>query len=220
MAVLDTPTVRRLAGQPFTVAAQGAGHDWRVLVQPLSVGSGAVTVAVSLDDVDATVSTVATIDLEVGVSVLALLGVLGFVAVRSSLRRLVEVERTAEARAAGDLSRRVPDADNRTEVGRLAAALNEMLTQIETAFAQRQASEAEARAAADRMRRFVAETWGLSGWTAARPQVMSCVAPAPRHRRFPTRDPTSGTWRCESRRRRRPAGTPGSCRRLGGLRGA
>ena len=42
-------------------------------------------------------------------------------------------------------------------MGRLAAALNEMLAQIETAFAQRQASEAEARAAADRMRRFVAD---------------------------------------------------------------
>jgi two-component system OmpR family sensor kinase len=154
---LDTATAQRLAGKPFTVAAQGAGHDWRVLVQPLPDGSGAVTVGVSLDDVDTTVSTLQTIDLEVGLSVLALLGVLGFLAVRSSLRRLVEVERTAEAIAAGDLGRRVPNADDRTEVGRLAGALNEMLAQIETAFAQRQASEAEARAAADRMRRFVAD---------------------------------------------------------------
>ena len=157
LPALDQATVQRLAGQPFTVGAQGAGHDWRLHVQPLSDGSGAVTVGVSLDDVDTTVSTLQTIDFEVGLSVLALLGLLGFLAVRSSLRRLVEVERTAEAIAAGDLGRRVPNADDRTEVGRLAAALNEMLAQIETAFAQRQASEAEARAAADRMRRFVAD---------------------------------------------------------------
>ena len=48
------------------------------------------------------------------------------------LRRLVEVERTAEAIAAGDLSRRVADADDRTEVGRLGTSLNGMLAQIET----------------------------------------------------------------------------------------
>src|SRR3712207_8416479 len=42
--------------------------------------------------------------------------------------RMVE---TAAAIAEGDLSRRVPDADPDTELGRLGAALNNMLTQIE-----------------------------------------------------------------------------------------
>jgi two-component system OmpR family sensor kinase len=57
---------------------------------------------------------------------------------------------TAGAIAAGDLTRRVEPADDRTEVGRLGLALNAMLTQIESAFEERRASE-------DRLRRFVAD---------------------------------------------------------------
>ena len=65
-------------------------------------------------------------------------------------RPLREIETTAAAIAAGDLSQRVPAASEHTEVGRLSAALNGMLTQIERAFAVQTASEA-------RMRRFVAD---------------------------------------------------------------
>jgi two-component system, OmpR family, sensor kinase len=67
------------------------------------------------------------------------------------------MEQTAEAIAAGDLTRRVPDRDPRTEVGRLAAALNSMLAQIEAAFRARAASETTARRSEERMRRFVAD---------------------------------------------------------------
>jgi signal transduction histidine kinase len=84
--------------------------------------------------------------------------------VRASLRPLVEIEQTARAIAAGDLTRRVPDRDPRTEVGRLGQALNSMLAQIESAFGARAASEASARRSEeaarqseDRMRRFVAD---------------------------------------------------------------
>jgi two-component system OmpR family sensor kinase len=57
---------------------------------------------------------------------------------------------TADAIAAGDLSRRVSPADDHTEVGRLGVALNTMLNRIESAFAERQQTE-------DRLRRFVAD---------------------------------------------------------------
>src|SRR5436305_14918951 len=70
--------------------------------------------------------------------------------VRIGLRPLDEMSATAGAIAAGDLSRRVDHADERTEVGRLGLALNEMLGQIEAAFGERRASE-------DRLRRFVAD---------------------------------------------------------------
>jgi two-component system OmpR family sensor kinase len=70
---------------------------------------------------------------------------------------LVEVERTAAAIAAGDLSRRVPEHHPGTEVGRLSAALNGMLAQIEAAFGLRESSERAARASEDRMRRFVTD---------------------------------------------------------------
>jgi two-component system, OmpR family, sensor kinase len=77
--------------------------------------------------------------------------------VRNSLRPLGEVERTAKAIAAGDLSQRVPEGDERTEVGRLSSALNGMLARIESAFRAQQESEEHARGSAERMRRFVAD---------------------------------------------------------------
>jgi two-component system OmpR family sensor kinase len=120
-------------------------------------GPGTTVAGLSLNDVDATTANLAVVELGVGAAILVVLAALGFVAVGSSLRRLVAVEHTAEAIAAGDLSQRVPEGDERTEVGRLAAALNTMLTQIESAFRSSAASEASARASEDRMRRFVAD---------------------------------------------------------------
>jgi two-component system, OmpR family, sensor kinase len=154
---LDEQEVRSRAGQPFTVPAQSGEQTWRALVLPLADRSGSVTVALSLADVQATVGRLTAINLVVGVVVLTVLAGLGYAVVRSSLRPLEQVEDTAEAIAAGDLSQRVPDRDPRTEVGRLSRALNGMLAQIEAAFRARAASEASARASEDRMRRFVAD---------------------------------------------------------------
>jgi two-component system OmpR family sensor kinase len=70
--------------------------------------------------------------------------------VRLGLRPLDEIGATAEAIAAGDLSRRVDRAEPDSEVGRLGLALNAMLGQIEDAFSRRAASE-------ERLRRFVAD---------------------------------------------------------------
>ena len=84
---------------------------------------------------------------------LVLLAGVGTYVVRRSLRGLEDVEHTAVAIAGGDLSRRVPQRDPRTEVGRLSLALNQMLGQIETAFAQRTASEFAARRSEDAARR-------------------------------------------------------------------
>ena len=72
-----------------------------------------------------------------------------------SLRPLTDIERTAEAIGAGDLSQRVPDADASTEVGHLAGAINGMLGQIEASVQAREASEREARASERRMRQFL-----------------------------------------------------------------
>jgi two-component system OmpR family sensor kinase len=89
--------------------------------------------------------------------VLVALGLAGYGLVRSSLRPLAAVERTAQAIAAGDLSQRVAPGDGRTEVGRLSQALNGMLARIESAFRAQQASQEQARASEERMRRFVAD---------------------------------------------------------------
>jgi two-component system, OmpR family, sensor kinase len=142
------------AGQPVTVPAAGGG-SWRVLVQETS--SGSKVVAASLAGIEATIRQLRLIDLGVSLVVLAVLAGVGAAIVRASLRPLVEIEQTARAIAAGDLTRRVPDRDPRTEVGRLGRALNTMLAQIESAFGARAASEASARRSEDRMRRFVAD---------------------------------------------------------------
>jgi two-component system, OmpR family, sensor kinase len=70
--------------------------------------------------------------------------------IRRGLRPLRKMAETADAIASGDLARRVPEEAPTTEVGRLGTALNEMLTQIEEAFAEKSASE-------ERLRQFVAD---------------------------------------------------------------
>ncbi|MDQ6875226.1 MAG: HAMP domain-containing histidine kinase [Actinomycetota bacterium] len=157
---LPTLTPVQAAGrrdEPFTVAARAGHGRWRVLVVPLEHGSGSVAIAADLTDLNNTVGRLQLLELVIGLIVLAVLGGLAYLVVRRSLRPLAEVEQTAAAIAGGDLTQRVPEHDPRTEVGRLSAALNAMLTQIESAFRVREASEQAARASEDRMRRFVTD---------------------------------------------------------------
>ncbi len=147
--------------RPFTVAAAGSGMRWRVqlvagTLHP-TAAPGTGIVALTQESVDGPVRSLERTDVGLGAALLALLGVAAWLVVRVSLRPLLDVEHTAEAIAAGDLSRRVPVASERTEVGRLAGALNAMLGQIESAFTARTRSEAAALAAADQMRRFAAD---------------------------------------------------------------
>jgi two-component system OmpR family sensor kinase len=151
-------------GQPVTVSAQTGGRQWRVICYRQSFldsqGStvtGTVLAGYDVTSVYQTVDALARIDLIVGGIVLFALAVAGVAIVRSSLRPLTDIELTAEAIAAGDLSRRVPDRDPHTEVGRLGRSLNTMLAQIEAAFHAREDSEAAARRSEERMRRFVAD---------------------------------------------------------------
>ena len=59
--------------------------------------------------------------------------------------------------AAGQLDRRVPERDSRTEVGRLSLALNGMLAQIQSAVASSEQSAETARTSEERMRRFITD---------------------------------------------------------------
>ncbi|QXJ23927.1 HAMP domain-containing protein [Actinomadura graeca] len=149
--------------KPFTVTGSGAGSPWRVLAQPIP-GGGVLILGLSMDEIERTVGRLVAIDVIVGLLVLAVLAVLGVWVVRASLRPLAAVEETAGAIAAGDLARRVPEADPSTEMGRLGRSLNAMLAQIEAAFGARAQSEAAARRSEEtarrseeRMRRFVAD---------------------------------------------------------------
>jgi len=149
--------VRAQGAQPFTTGSSDGRTRWRAVASPLRDGTGSVTVAQSLRSVDATVARLVGVQVAVGLAVLVLLGLLARVLVRRSLQPLEQVERTAGAIAAGDLSRRVPEADPRTEVGSLARSFNGMVDRIEESFRAQGESEAAAVESERRMRRFVAD---------------------------------------------------------------
>jgi two-component system, OmpR family, sensor kinase len=118
---------------------------------------GLTTVAVDLSDMQHTVRSLVWLQFGIGVAVLAVVGIVSFAVVKGSLRPLAEVEQTAAAIAAGQLDRRVPERDPRTEVGRLSLALNGMLTRIQEAVASSESSAEKARGSEDRMRRFITD---------------------------------------------------------------
>ena len=153
-----TPSfIASLNGRPFTVSSTDGAGQWRVVVHPFPDGTGGLAIATSLNELGQTVNHLILIEVLIGAVVLVFMGGGGYVLIRRSLRPLVEVEHTAAAIAAGDLSQRVPQLHPRTEVGRLSGALNSMLAQVENAFAKERASQQQARASEDRMRRFVAD---------------------------------------------------------------
>ena len=139
---LQPAEVARHHDQPFTVPAENGAGRWRVVALRVDTteGPGTLIVGQSLEDVDETVARMTIVLLVVGLGVLVAVGLLGGLVVRRELRPLTEVEDVAEQIAGGDLSRRVPDHPTSTEVGRLSASLNAMLSQIEQSFAVRAAS--------------------------------------------------------------------------------
>ncbi|MEV6707583.1 sensor histidine kinase [Micromonospora wenchangensis] len=140
-----------LVGDPFTVQSKDGRTRWRMLYTDLGDGR-VLAFGQHMTDVDLAVKRLIWIDMLVGGAVLILLASIGAAIVRTSLKPLVEIERTAAAIAGGDLSRRVPDPEEgqecaTSELGRLSRALNAMLAQIEAAFTARAASEMAARTA-------------------------------------------------------------------------
>ena len=150
------------------VTVSTGGDAWRVLARtvgyhqntPLGPGPnmpGTLIVGADLGHLDQAVGWLAKVDLVVSAIIVVALAIVGVAMVRASLRPLTDIEHTAEAIAAGDLSRRVPYYDPRTEMGRLATSLNVMLAHVESAFRARAQSEAAARHSEERMRRFLAD---------------------------------------------------------------
>jgi two-component system OmpR family sensor kinase len=118
---------------------------------PIGFGQNVILiVALPLTSENQTLGRLLKVEGLVSLAVLIGLGGLSWWVVRRGLRPLDEMTTTAGAIASGDLSQRVPNTEAHTEVGRLGLALNTMLTEIESAFAARTASE-------ERLRRFLAD---------------------------------------------------------------
>ena len=146
------PTLNRSreAVRYFTVGGAHGGPEYRVRASIAQDDEAMLLVASSLRDVNSTLNRLLAIELVVTALVLAAIAGLGLWLVRLGLRPLDAIGETASAIAAGDLSRRVERAEERTEVGRLGLALNSMLARIESSFRAQEASERK-------LRRFVAD---------------------------------------------------------------
>ncbi len=133
-----------------TGSTQGSG-DWRVYAAPAQYQPGyTVVVAVPEGDVESSLNRLLLIETGAGVALLALLAGGSWLILRRGLRPLENMAHSASEISAGDLSHRVAPADGRSEIGQLGLALNTMLDEIETAFREREETEA-------RLRQFLAD---------------------------------------------------------------
>jgi two-component system OmpR family sensor kinase len=137
-------------GEQITVDSKDGSLRYRVRAEPARVGMGLTVVAIPLNGVDERLDRLLFVEGLVIAGVLLLLAAAAWVLVRVGLRPLERIGETADAIAAGDLSRRVEVATPKTEVGRLGLAFNAMLERLEEAFGAREASEG-------RLRRFLAD---------------------------------------------------------------
>ncbi len=149
LPAIPGPATDQLKGRVTTLPSVDGSMRYRVLVRPGPRGTTIVTAA-SLAPVEDAVNSLVRTLLMAGLLALAGASLLSWLVIRRGQRPVDQMVETAAAIADGDLSRRVPDADPDTELGRLGTALNEMLGQIEAGIREREATEA-------RLRRFVAD---------------------------------------------------------------
>ncbi|ORV11258.1 sensor histidine kinase [Mycobacterium celatum] len=143
--------------EPTTVGSvDNSGVQWRAVSVRGPLGR-LITVAYDLSDVQHTVRALVWLQVGIGAAVLLVIGVAGYAVVHRSLRPLIEVEQIAAAIAGGQLDRRIPERDPRTEVGRLSLALNGMLARLQQAVASSESSAEQARTSEERMRRFITD---------------------------------------------------------------
>jgi two-component system, OmpR family, sensor kinase len=119
---------------PHTVLIGKLGALFRVL--SASVPGGSLVVGTSLDQVTKTTDQVELIVTLGSIAVVLLIGLGVFVVVRRGLRPIEAMARQADRITGGDLTDRVATHNPRSEVGRLGAALNGMLTRIEASQQQ------------------------------------------------------------------------------------
>jgi signal transduction histidine kinase len=143
-------------GQPFTVPLAGGprtagGPRLRAVARLIRArangGSRAVlVVARPVGAVGAQVGGIVIAELITGGALILLLAVSGRWLIGRGLAPLSQMASTAQQiTSRGDLTARMPEADDSTEVGRLGGAINAMLDRIQQAFAARWRSEQKVR---------------------------------------------------------------------------
>ena len=116
-----------------------------IRIQSLRVSGGSLVAGTSLDEVTKTIDQVEAIVTFGSIAVVLLIGLGVFVVLRRGLRPIEAMASQADRITAGDLADRVTPHHPRSEVGRLGAALNDMLARIEAGVHEREASQQQMR---------------------------------------------------------------------------
>ncbi|NEH11930.1 sensor histidine kinase [Bifidobacterium saimiriisciurei] len=137
---------------------QMASAPWRVIAVKWKMNGNGTTpattgvafIALSLHDMQDTLSIITKYFLVVGIAIMVFATVMATLAIDRTLLPLKRIEKTAAKIANGDLSQRVPPAPENTEVGSLSSSLNQMLSRIEHSFHEQQETT-------EKMKRFVSD---------------------------------------------------------------
>jgi len=128
----------------------GVSYRLRSDLVPAGGEPDRLLVALPLTSVNGTISRLTELEILLGFAIAGIGAGLTLALARLATRPLRRIAETADAIAAGDVSRRVPDAGRRTEARRVGLAFNTMLGEIQTAMSRLAESE-------QRMRRFLAD---------------------------------------------------------------
>lgn len=139
-----------------TRASADGTVSYRVIVER-GPRNSILALASPLTGVDAAVGSIVRNLLLVGSAAIAAVVLVGWVIVRRDLHPLERIATAADRIASGDLSQRAGVAHDRSEVGRLGAAFDQMLDQIQAAFEEQRAALAAKEASEGRLRQFVAD---------------------------------------------------------------
>lgn len=143
-----TSAISRTVTRPGVYTVFIAGQ--LTLLERIDVPGGAIVVGTALAQVTNTEVRIELIIMIGSAAVMLLIGAGVFMVLRLGLRPIEAMAAQADRITAGDLAGRVAPHNPRSEVGRLGAALNGMLTRIEAAVRAREASQ-------DQMRQFFAD---------------------------------------------------------------
>ena len=154
-AVLPDPGAGR--SRLFTTGSAGSGGGtWRVSVSQAFIGGSTaresvlLVVAIPTTEVTDSLRRLILIEGSAAGGLLIILAMGSWLILRRGLRPLEQMATSTRTITAGDLSHRVEPSDGRSEVGQLGLALNTMLSELEIAFHERDATE-------KRLRQFLAD---------------------------------------------------------------
>jgi signal transduction histidine kinase len=140
----------RAEGGTAALSGDGSDYVYAVPVGPSAGAARVVEAGKSYSDVREVLDTFAGLLTLVVIVALLLSGVGAYLMARAALSPVEDVVGSAREITAGDLSRRLPVANPKDEIGRLATTVNGLLSRLEAAFARREE-------ALERQRRFAAD---------------------------------------------------------------